>query len=305
MGASERQQAWTRYWQSGALHSCAGSYDGNYGGAIAAFWHARFADVTASMRVLDLCTGNGPLPALLLARFDGQPAPRIDAVDFAEPRPAWANADRITFHARTSIESLPFEDAAFDRVYSQFGFEYADTTRALAEALRVLSPNGELALVCHHAGSWLAEVAAEEVAHLEWLTANDAPDIAAAVAPAAARGGIPAAMADTAFDALMRALAARARVARLPDALHDAGNALGGLVELAAARGESAACAAAESWRTAIKDARLRSSELVEHALDADAVNALATMLRGGGRGCEVGELREGDYLVGWTVVSR
>lgn len=304
MGTSERQQAWTRYWQSGALHSCAGSYDGNYGGAIAAFWHARFADVTAEMRVLDLCTGNGPLPALLVAQFDGRPAPRVDAVDFADPRPAWANASRIAFHARTSIESLPFDDAVFDRVYSQFGFEYADTTRALAEALRVLAPEGELALVCHHSGSWLAEVAAEEVSHLDWLAAHDAPGIAATAASAAARGGVAAAMADPAFDALMRGLAARAREARVPDAIHDAGNALGGLVELAAARGEAAARAAIDHWREAIADARLRSSELIEHALDTDAVDALAATLRGAGRGCDVGELREGNYLVGWTIVS-
>ncbi len=305
MGISERQQAWTRYWQSGALHSCVGSYDGNYGGAIAAFWHARFVEVTASMRVLDLCTGNGPLPALLLAQFDGRPAPRVDAVDFAEPRPAWENAARIAFHAHTSIEALPFEDGAFDRVYSQFGFEYADTERALSEARRVLAPGGELAFVCHHAGSWLAEVAAEDVSHLDWLAAHDAPAVVATVAAAAAHGGVRAAMADPAFDTLMRALAARARAARIPDALHDAGNTIGGMVELAASRGEVAARDAVDQWRTATEDMRLRSSELIEHALDNDAIDTLAAALRDEGRACDVGELREGDYLVGWTLVSR
>ena len=302
MGTSERQQAWTRYWQSGALHSCVGSYEGNYGGAVAAFWRARFAGVSADMRVLDLCTGNGPLPALLLEHFGDAPAPAIDAVDFAEPRPAWRAASRVRFHPRVAIERLPFADGTFDRAVSQYGIEYADRDAAAAEVARVLKPGGEAAFVCHHADSWLATVAADEAAHAAWLLGGGVLDATAAVFDAVARGGPQAAVSDPRFDAQMRGLAERVRTARVPDALHAGGETIGQLVELAATRGAPAARAALTQWRARLTDARLRSAELVEHALDRAAVDALVAAL---GRDADVGELHEGDYLLGWTIVSR
>src|SRR5690606_29905342 len=114
MGTSERQQAWTRYWQSGALHSCVGSYDGNYGGAIAALWRTQFNGLDDNKRLLDLGTGNGPLPALALATLGVATLPHIDAVDLAEPRPPWLTSApaeakaRTVFHTGVRMESLPF-----------------------------------------------------------------------------------------------------------------------------------------------------------------------------------------------------
>ena len=302
MGTSERQQAWSRYWQSGALHSCVGSYAGNYGGAVAAFWRERFADLTAGMRVLDVCTGNGPLPALLVEHFGDAPAPTIDAVDFAEPRPAWRDASRVRFHPGVAVERLPFDDASFDRVYSQYGIEYADREAAAAEVARVLKSGGEAAFVCHHSGSRLAGVAAEEVSHAAWLLGGGVLEATDAVFEAVARRGPQAAIVDPRFDAQMRSLVERARAAAIPDALHSGGEAIGKLVEIAATRGAPIARAALARWRAQLADARLRSAELVAHALDRADAEALAEAL--GGR-AELGELFEGDHLLGWTIVSR
>ena len=35
---SARRAAWSAYWATGGLHSCVGSFGGNYGGAIGGFW---------------------------------------------------------------------------------------------------------------------------------------------------------------------------------------------------------------------------------------------------------------------------
>ena len=60
-----RRQAWSSYWAQGALHSCTGSFDARYSGAIGAFWDAVVAEIPPGSRVLDLATGNGALPLRL------------------------------------------------------------------------------------------------------------------------------------------------------------------------------------------------------------------------------------------------
>ncbi len=313
MGTSERQQAWTRYWQSGALHSCVGSYDGNYGGAIAAFWRTQFEGLDADKRLLDLGTGNGPLPALALATLGVEKLPRIDAVDLAEPRPPWLTSapaeaqTRIAFHAGVRMESLPFPDAYFDRVVSQYGFEYADTKAAAAEALRVLTPHGIIALVCHHAQSRLVDVAREEVAHIDWLLAEDS--VVATVGSFAPFLSQPTSddgqRASDRFNAAMARMVERAQHSPVPDALHDAAGLVRAVLDTAGRRGADAATAMLEQWVAAARDARVRSAELCDAALDDDAAQALCDLFERGGRTATADALCEGDYLIGWTITAR
>src|SRR5690606_38242574 len=61
-----RRGAWSSYWAAGALHSCIGSLVEDQDGGIGRFWRACFAGLGDGDRVLDLGTGNGALPKLLL-----------------------------------------------------------------------------------------------------------------------------------------------------------------------------------------------------------------------------------------------
>ena len=155
--ADARRIAWSQYWSAGGLHSCPGSFAGNYAGAIADFWQTALADLTPGTRVLDLATGNGALPQLLLQRYGDEV--QVDAVDAAQLAPTWFDPSRhpgVRFHSGVMIEALSFEDASFDCVVSQYGIEYAMRPDACQQALRVLRPQGRLALVMHHTGSVLA-----------------------------------------------------------------------------------------------------------------------------------------------------
>src|SRR5690606_35470131 len=163
---SARRQAWTSYWASGRLHSCATSFDGNYTGVIGASWRLAFSALPAGKRVLDLATGNGPLPALLW-ELHGD-AVQVDAVDLAGLAPSWHEAGKhasIRFHPGVDMESLPFADASFDVVTSQFGFEYADHGRTLAEFGRVAAPGASLRRGMQHRGGRLIQDGREDVQH--------------------------------------------------------------------------------------------------------------------------------------------
>ena len=54
-------------------------------------------------------------------------------------------------------ESLPFEDASFDRVYSWGVLHHTpDTGKAVSEAIRVLRPGGEACVMLYARHSWVA-----------------------------------------------------------------------------------------------------------------------------------------------------
>jgi SAM-dependent methyltransferase len=58
---------------------------------------------------------------------------------------------------RADAESLPFEDAEFDHVYSWGVLHHTpDTRRAVTEALRVLRPGGRLTIMLYARRSWVA-----------------------------------------------------------------------------------------------------------------------------------------------------
>lgn len=104
------------------------------------------AGIGAGDRVLDVACGTGVV-AVTAARRGA----RVTALDLTPELLAVA-ADNarlagveITFH-EGDVESLPFPDAHFDRVTSQFGHIFAPRPAvAIAEMLRVLRPGGTIA----------------------------------------------------------------------------------------------------------------------------------------------------------------
>jgi SAM-dependent methyltransferase len=319
--APARAEVWTRHWASGSPHSCAGSYGDTYGGAFAAFWRGVLARTPAGARVLDLATGAGALPRLFL-----QLAPElgldIDAVDLADVAPAWIHAlpsdqaGRLRFHGRTALEQLPFGDASFDRVVSQYGLEYARRPEALDELRRVLRPGGGCALVFHHAEARPVRLARIELEHIDWLTSTDGLLAAArSMIDPMVRAATPAGRAGLATD--HRALAARQtfndaqerleqRARAAPDGadvLLEARDAVAGALGLARTQGlHAGAESALAGLATDLADARLRLRELRDCALDAPAAATLAEALAAASSTPTLDTLRDGSHLMGWTL---
>jgi len=106
----------------------------------------RHAGVRTGQRVLDVACGTGVV-AVTAARLGA----RVTGLDLTPELLERARENsriaktKIDWH-EGDVEKLPFEDAAFDAVLSQFGHIFAPRPDvALAEMLRVLKPGGTIA----------------------------------------------------------------------------------------------------------------------------------------------------------------
>jgi len=127
-------------------------YDQRFEPALFAPWAAtvaRSAGVEPGHSVLDVACGTGALACAVvpIAGSEGRVVgldvnPEMLAVARSKPAPVeWIEG---------RAEALPFDDASFDRVVSQFGLMFFDDPgKALAEMMRVLRPGGRMAVaVC-------------------------------------------------------------------------------------------------------------------------------------------------------------
>lgn len=277
--SEKRRLAWTNYWAQGASHSCVGSFGGSYSGAIGAFWSSLFDVCSAPIRLLDLAAGNGPVARLAWERWGRGAGLEVDAVDLAKVAPAWYRSAEhlsVRFHSGVSIENLPFEDASFDCVVSQFGIEYAARPKAFLEALRVAKPGAIFGFVMHHADSVLADVARHEAANADFLLGGGGLFAAAEeVLPWLGRiqAGTesptsPGAVASRdRYNKAMQALTHRIEAANVPDMLVEA---RGWVHELLGRHFQVDVTRKLERlqlYRAQVEAAGLRSAELVRFAL--------------------------------------
>jgi SAM-dependent methyltransferase len=317
--ALERRGLWSRYWATGMAHSCGTSYDSTYGGAIGDFWRDAFATLAADDRVLDIATGNGALPRLLLS-LRPHASVEIDAVDIAQVAPAWilqldpAQRQRVRIHSGVSAESLPFADDRFALVVSQYGIEYADLSRAIPEALRVLTPGGRVRFLMHHALARPVVLAGHEIEHLDWLLQpGGLADLAAAMIEPMVRAttaeGRTSLAADAAanqlrqrFNEVQAALKARLQTAACPDVLHEVRDWIARMFAMAPTGGLAGCTQALDQIRDALVDSRQRLLDLRLHALDEAAVQQCCERLGQTGLRTSATPLSDQGHLLAWAV---
>ncbi len=95
-------------------------------------------------RLLETACGTG---IVTLAMADASPGTQIVATDFSQPMLDFAAAKRPGAKIEWKVadaQALPFPDASFDMLVSQFGVMFfPDKAKAYAEARRVLKPGGQ------------------------------------------------------------------------------------------------------------------------------------------------------------------
>jgi SAM-dependent methyltransferase len=316
-----RKAVWSRYWSHGAAHSCGGSYGNRYDGAIAYFWRAQFEVLPGAARVLDIATGNGAVPQLMID--SAAPTVTCDAIDLASLEPQWIGElaphtrARVRFHGQQAAEALPFPDACFDLVTSQYGLEYTELARSVPEILRVLRPGGKVCLITHHADAQPVRLARTELVHLSWLQApSGLLETGRGMIEPMTRAATDAGRASLANDAAANALRARfnslqseatrlAAASDCPDVLGEVRLALAEVLNLAIGQGAQAAGAAFATLTQQLADSRVRLQELCDFALDEAGARRLCTAL-GGGPDAPLRPIVDQDVVMGWGIeVSR
>ncbi len=322
MNASvNRAAVWSQYWSHGAEHSCGGSYEGGYGDAITHYWRTCFETLPSQARMLDIGTGNGPLPRIFL-NLDTRSDLHCDAVDLATVAPAWLNElsvehrQRIKFHSNCQAELLPFECQTFDLIVSQWGLEYCDLEKALPEVLRVLKPGGIIQLLLHQKDALPVQLAGHELEHLDWLLRSST------YLATVERMLIPMVQARTTegrqalkydgtanrlraeFNQLQDVIQARIDTGHCPDVLHEVRRATAKLYGIASQHGLVSAQEALQNLQQELLHSELRLQELCKYAMDENAVRALASQLSRGAD-FQLGQLLDQERAMGWTLNLR
>lgn len=168
---SDNSKQWSQFWKQGFITTFGASKPDNYDGIVRDFWYEKFAELPSSALVLDIATGNGAIATI--AAEVGRKLQKnffVAASDLAQINPELTNNDQgsalresIYFYSNTPCEKQPFDDASFDLVCSQFGFEYSDIELTIPEVRRVLAPKGRFIAISHHVDSSLISAAREEI----------------------------------------------------------------------------------------------------------------------------------------------
>lgn len=161
---------WEAYWSAAGGRRAAVSGDAP-GDLFDEVWRAFLTDALSQReapKLLDLACGAGvildrALETVSLSPSNGEA--RLVGLDYASSAAAAVarkqTPENASIHGvAASAAALPFADAAFDIVASQFGVEYAGMD-AFSEAARVLAPGGAMQFIIHYRGGGIDRECAE------------------------------------------------------------------------------------------------------------------------------------------------
>ena len=317
---AKRQSVWSDYWAGGALHSCAGSFAGNYEGPIADFWRALLEELAPGSRLLEVCCGNAPLAKWICDHTQLlQQGATLEATDLAQVSPSWLTdlpsplRQQIHLSGGVDATALPFAEQSFDLAMSQYGIEYVGQA-GLGELARVLRPGGKIAAIVHHQNALPPRYGRAELDALRWLRRERGLfDLAAQLIEPMARsrsaeglvslrGDAQAAEVRAAFNAELRQLQSRQADPLQAALLDDVAQRMLRLMDLARTQGLEAAERELQTERQRWQAAELRQQELVDCALDEAGLRALVGLPT-----LRIETLRPIEFghqgLAGWALV--
>lgn len=167
MRATDAESLWADYWADAPPESCTALLPPDARRDIEAVWRNAFARLEKGASVLDIAAGRGAVLALAAAARSDLALLGVDSAPTNAIAPADKDAAGFDLRGDIDAAALPFPDRAFTLVASQFGLEYADFERALAEALRVCADR--LILLVHAADGIVVKQNAAEADQISWI----------------------------------------------------------------------------------------------------------------------------------------
>ncbi|RDC59284.1 hypothetical protein HME9302_00471 [Alteripontixanthobacter maritimus] len=159
--------SWNDFWADDAARESGGCLPDGYRSIDAAqreCWTAFAKELPPKFTALDLATGDGRV----MAHFQAvRPKAKLLGIDRA---PVLPKAPRGTkSRGGIAMEQLPYADAHFDVVTSQFGFEYGDTAKVSSEIARVTRPGAIIGLMLHRGDGPILAHNRERASGLAWV----------------------------------------------------------------------------------------------------------------------------------------
>lgn len=167
---SAEAAAWSSFWAAhrpGSPAACLPGAPPIIDAAQRRVWEQTARRLPKGAKVLDLATGDGSVLARLRAVRPDLKLVGIDSSPELPPAPKG-----IRLRPGVFMEALPFPDAGFDQVTSQFGLEYGDTERTAREIARVVRKGGAIACIVHYAGGPIVAHNLARREGLEWAVAG-------------------------------------------------------------------------------------------------------------------------------------
>lgn len=170
--SGQHTDAWNDFWARNAQGGAGGPSDG--GGCLPqrwaeieeaqkAAWRGFVGQLGDEAKLLDLATGDARVLRWIKEMCGDLELTGTDLAPTLPPSP-----DGITVKAGVAMESLPFKDASFDAVVSQFGFEYGDVTKIAEQIGRVLRDQGHIGLMTHRGDGPILEHNQVRRAEINW-----------------------------------------------------------------------------------------------------------------------------------------
>jgi SAM-dependent methyltransferase len=151
--SEQSRNNWSNYWQGRTAEQVGDAMVGvgiERSAELAAFWDGALAGLGKTAKILDLACGAGSV----LRHADRLGVGKLTGIDISKDAiEALKRAIPTAKGVVGPVDAMPFEDASFDMIVSQFGFEYAGTQEdrlATAKEIgRLLKPSGKFVAICH------------------------------------------------------------------------------------------------------------------------------------------------------------
>lgn len=158
----EDARAWENYWRIHSQRGCVPDHPG-IASVLGDCWREFAQKLPRRARVLDVGSGAG---AVLENLGKGRPDLQAVGVDSIGSLPRNPNFGSVL--TGISMEQLPFEDRSFDAISSQFGIEYSDLPRTIAEVARTAKKGALIRFVIHNSNGPVATQGKSRRAGLAW-----------------------------------------------------------------------------------------------------------------------------------------